>query len=144
MCSLCRSHLEDELPWTSRWKVIGAYLSFVAANIDGTAAELEITLPGWDEAVKQEISYGKADAKALLHNLKGSTDEVSHHDHDAMPMLDNISTPLNLGTPQSSRSHALSDTQDFDMFGDQLDDDMEGAQDEGDNLLFHDMNWAPV
>lgn len=150
VCSLCRSHLEEELPWTSRWKVIGAYLSFVAANIDGTAAEFDMTLPSWEEAVKQEISYGKSDAKALMHSRrKDSIDGVSLHEDqndDAMPMLGNISTPHNLGTPHSFQSHVVSDTQEYDLFGDRLDDDMEEAQDDlGDNnILFQDMNWAPV
>jgi hypothetical protein len=136
VCSLCRSHLEDELPWTSRWKVIGAYLSFVAANIDGTASEIGTKLSDWEEVVKQEISYGKADATMLLNSRKYSIDEASKTDD-----LEVGSIHHDVDTPQSFKSTAKDEQSvEFDMFGDDIDDQADG----NDDFLFENMNWAPV
>lgn len=150
VCSMHRSSTDDELPWNSRWRVIGAYLSFVSANIDGTAAELGMDVTEWEDPVKEEIVSGKSDAKALLSSRQGieasnnSDDRDSAEDYPTMPMLEKCIPQQHLDTSQPS-----TDDVDEDDFDDQFefdDDGLDNAVEEtaGDDNMFAGMNWASV
>ena len=79
---VCRRHREgeDDLIWDSRWRVIGVLSYIVAATIDETAAALSEDdeklgkFNEWEDIVKEEINYGKAEA---LHFMKLSQKEES-------------------------------------------------------------------
>lgn len=75
VASVCRSHRDQEqenLPWNSRWMVIGVILYMVSGTIDETGESLSQddsdagALRKWEDNAKQEVSHGEVDALALV------------------------------------------------------------------------------
>lgn len=138
VCTVRRSNLEEELPWTSRWRVIGAYLAFVSANVDGTAAELDIELTELEEAVTQEIENGKSDARTILgshHNASTSNSKSAWATNNAkMPALED-SNPQHetndFDKPECPVNHESFNLENHDSMQEEAD-------------LFAGINWASV
>jgi len=75
VASVCQSHrdrLQEDLPWNSRWRVIGIIIYMVSATIDETGESLSQNdsdagaLRKWEEVTKEEISRGESDALVLV------------------------------------------------------------------------------
>ena len=86
VASVCQAHrdrLKEELPWNSRWRVIGILTHIVAATIDETGDALSLDDPHagalrkWEEVAKEEISRGKSDALVLVTMNGGNPSEVT-------------------------------------------------------------------
>jgi len=75
VASVCQGHRDataSELPWNSRWLVVGVLTYTVSAAIEDTADLLSLDHPNpgilskWDEIATEEISKGKSDALMLI------------------------------------------------------------------------------
>lgn len=133
VCVMHRSNNDDELPWNSRWKIVGAYLAFVSANVDGTAAELDDSdLPDWDDHVKQEIKNGKTDAKSMLSDHPG--------DDEANGRLGKADNIPHLRETVANDPHGYEDFNPID--GGDIGTKLQDVRDE--DLLFSGVNWASV
>ena len=147
VCIVHRSQMDDDLPWNPRWRVIGAYLSFVSANVNGTAKEYSLAIDDWEAKVQHEIEYAKSDAKLLLSchqgNENGSNDDDwgaagggDAAENDDMPIIEDNNTQ-HLFTPDSFKNDSGKKSTDDILGSDEFDT-------EGDELLFESMNWAAV
>ena len=141
VCIVHRSQMDDSLPWDSRWRVIGTYLSFISANVNGTAKDYSLRLDDWEAEVQQEIEYAKSDAKLLLswhqsNDKNGDCSAAAAAAENDMPIIED-SNAHQIFTPESFKSDTGRKSPDDALAS----DDFDG---EGDELLFEGMNWASI
>jgi hypothetical protein len=66
VCHSHRDHLQANLPWNSRWHVVGIMTYTVSSTIEETSVALYQDTRDWDEIAKEEIRCGKSDALVLV------------------------------------------------------------------------------
>ncbi len=92
VCHSHRDHLQVDLPWNSRWRVVGIMTYIVSSIIEETSEALyqdnmgaEAALREWENISKEEIRCGKSDALALVSvNPSVSTQINSLHEEEKM------------------------------------------------------------
>jgi hypothetical protein len=84
-----RDHLQDDLPWNSRWRVVGIMIYIVSSIIEETSEALyqdnlgAEALREWEDIAKEEIRCGKSDAFVLVSvNPSVSTQFNSLHEEE--------------------------------------------------------------
>ena len=92
VCHSHRDHLQEDLFWNSRWRVVGIMTYIVSSIIEETSEALyqdnmgaEAALREWENISKEEIRCGKSDALALVSaNPRVSTQINSLHEEEKM------------------------------------------------------------
>ena len=92
VCHSHRDHLQEDLFWNSRWRVVGIMTYIVSSIIEETSEALyqdnmgaEAALREWENISKEEIRCGKSDALALVSaNPSVSTQINSLHEEEKM------------------------------------------------------------
>jgi hypothetical protein len=145
-----RNNIEESLTWTSRWRVVGVFLSFVSSSINETATYLGKSLIDWDEVVQQEIAKGKSDAIILLNsremtNEETDTNVMNTNEVDDASLSENENGHLDDTHDDSIDIDNPNECEEFDALEDEdftENDYLEEAENE--DILFAGMNWAPV
>jgi len=96
VCHSHRNHLQKDLPWNSRWLVVGIMTYIVSSIIEETSEALyqdnmgaESALREWEDISKEEIRRGKSDALVLVSvNPSVSTQINSLHEEERMLLND--------------------------------------------------------
>ncbi|KAL7548801.1 hypothetical protein ACHAWF_012058 [Thalassiosira exigua] len=71
VCASRRNQSNDDLPWNSRWKIVGVVAYTVSSAIERTGQSLaeddpSMTLRKWHDDAKAEFSRGESDALVLV------------------------------------------------------------------------------
>ena len=92
VCHSHRDHLQEDLFWNSRWRVVGIMTYIVSSIIEETSEALyqdnmgaEAALREWENISKEEIRCGKSDALALVSATPSVSTQInSLHEEEKM------------------------------------------------------------